>query len=127
MKGHCDLLINRRFICCIYASMIEECWECRLLQHMSYSGSNMGTKEGANESGSSRNSLLVSSSDDMSSKAIWVVMETTREVKVDPVKEHAESDLPLREGYAWIDPLVRKCFSKFRWSRILKSWLNSIC
>lgn len=30
------------------------------------------------------------------------------------------------EGYEWVDLLVRKHFSKFRWSRILNSWLNNI-
>jgi len=38
-----------------------------------------------------------------------------------PLEEIVEDNLPLREGYEWANPLVRKYFSKFRWLKLLNS------
>jgi len=32
-----------------------------------------------------------------------------------------------RCGYEWVDSMVRKKFYVFRWLRIFKSWMNTIC
>jgi len=53
-------------------------------------------------------------------------IETKREVREDPANEHAESLWPRRDGYEWVSEGVRTCSSKYRWSRLFKSWLNSI-
>jgi len=53
-------------------------------------------------------------------------VEVEREVREDLPSEHAESLWPKRDGYGWVAEGVRNCYSKYRWSRLLKSWLNSI-
>jgi len=53
-------------------------------------------------------------------------IEVEREVHDDTVNEHAKSLWPKREGYNWVAEGVRECFSKYRWSRLLRSWLNNI-
>ena len=53
-------------------------------------------------------------------------IEVEREVREDPASEHAESLWPRREGYDWVAEGVRECCSKYRWSRLLRSWLNSV-
>jgi len=59
-----------------------------------------------------------------SSKSLRVELE--REMREDPPSEHAESLWPKRDGYGWVAEGVRNCSLKYRWSRLLKSWLNSI-
>jgi len=53
-------------------------------------------------------------------------IEVEREVREDPANEHAESLWPRRGGYEWVAEGVRSCSSKYRWSRLLRSWMNSI-
>jgi len=53
-------------------------------------------------------------------------IETEREVREDPASEHAESKWPKRGGYEWVNEGVRNCFSKYKWSRLLRSWLRSV-
>jgi len=53
-------------------------------------------------------------------------IEVEREVHEDPANEHAESLWPRRGGYEWVAEGVRSCSSKYRWSRLLRSWMNSI-
>jgi len=53
-------------------------------------------------------------------------IEVEREVREDPANEHAESLWPRRGGYKWVAEGVRSCSSKYRWSRLLRSWMNSI-
>jgi len=51
-------------------------------------------------------------------------METTVEVSEDLPEELAESNWPAKAGYEWVAVGVRTQYSIFRWSRLLKSWLN---
>ena len=60
----------------------------------------------------------------MSSESLHIEVE--REVCEDLASEHAESLWPKREGYDWVAEGVRECCSKYRWSRLLRSWLNSV-
>jgi len=53
-------------------------------------------------------------------------IETEREVREDSTSEHAESLWLRRDGYEWVAEGVRTCFSKYRWSRLLRSWLSSV-
>jgi len=53
-------------------------------------------------------------------------MEVTREHREDSIEEHIESSLPRRAGYEWVHEEVCLATSKFRWSRLLITWLNSI-
>ena len=53
-----------------------------------------------------------------------IPMETIIEVREDPPEEIAESRWPARAGYDWVVIDVRNQSSLFRWSRLLKSWLN---
>jgi len=62
----------------------------------------------------------------LSSSSESLRIEVEREVREDPPSEHAESVWPKRDGYFWVAEGVRSCYSKYRWSRLLKSWLNSI-
>jgi len=48
-------------------------------------------------------------------------IEVEREVREDPPSEHAESLWPKRDGYFWVAEGVRDCYSKYRWSQLLKS------
>jgi len=52
--------------------------------------------------------------------------EVEREVRKDPANEHAESLWPRRGGYEWVSKGVRLCSSKYRWYRLLRSWMNNI-
>ena len=61
-----------------------------------------------------------------SSSSESLQIEVEREVREDPPSEHAESTWPKRGGYGWAAEGVRNCFSKYRWSRLIKSWLNSV-
>jgi len=47
-------------------------------------------------------------------------------VREDLASEHGNSLWPKREGYDWVAEGVRECFSKYRWLRLLRSWLNSV-
>jgi len=53
-----------------------------------------------------------------------IPMERTVEVREDPLEELAESSWPTKVGYEWVATNVRTQYSIFRWSRLLKSWLN---
>jgi len=52
-------------------------------------------------------------------------IEVEKEVREDPLSEHVESTWPKRGGYDWVAKGVKNCFSKYRWSRLLRSWLNN--
>ena len=94
-------------------------WPCHLCKGMSSSsrGSNSGESDASY--GELRLEFLSSSSESLH-------VEVEREVREDPPSEHAESLWPKRSGYSWVAEGVRNCSSKYRWSRLLKSWLNSI-
>ncbi|QCD78684.1 hypothetical protein DEO72_LG1g2320 [Vigna unguiculata] len=47
-------------------------------------------------------------------------IEVTTETREDPPEEIVESSLSARAGYRWVAEML------FRWSRLLKSWLNCI-
>jgi len=53
-----------------------------------------------------------------------IPMETVTEVREDPPEEIAESSWPAKVGYEWVVAKVHNQYSLFRWSRLLKSWLN---
>ncbi|QCE14461.1 hypothetical protein DEO72_LG11g1461 [Vigna unguiculata] len=55
-----------------------------------------------------------------------ILMETTTETREDPPEELAESSWTAKAGYRWVAKDVRTQHSLFRWSRVLKSWLNCI-
>ncbi|QCE06913.1 hypothetical protein DEO72_LG9g1927 [Vigna unguiculata] len=55
-----------------------------------------------------------------------IPMEVTTKTREDSPEEIAESSLPTRSGYGWVAEDVRTQHSLFRWSRLLKSWLNCI-
>ena len=55
-----------------------------------------------------------------------IPMEMTTKIREDPPKELAESNWPVKAGYGWVAEDVRTQYSFFRWSRLLKSWLNCI-
>ena len=50
----------------------------------------------------------------------------TTKTREDPLEEIAESSLPTRVGYGWMAKDVQTQYSLFRWSHLLKSWLNCI-
>jgi len=62
----------------------------------------------------------------LSSSSESLRVEVEREVRKDPPSEHVESLWPKRDGYGWEAEGVRNYYSKYRWSRLLKSGLNSI-
>jgi len=53
-----------------------------------------------------------------------IPMETTIEVREDLPEELAESNWPAKAGYEWVAMDMRTQYSIFRWSQLLKSWLN---
>ncbi|QCD92926.1 hypothetical protein DEO72_LG5g995 [Vigna unguiculata] len=53
-------------------------------------------------------------------------MEVTTETRKDLPEEIVESSLPARAEYGWVAEDVRTQHSLFRWSWLLKSWLNCI-
>ncbi|QCD79543.1 hypothetical protein DEO72_LG1g3185 [Vigna unguiculata] len=55
-----------------------------------------------------------------------IPMETVTEIREDPLEELAESNWPTEIGYEWVAEDVRTQHSLFKWSRLLKSWLNCI-
>jgi len=55
-----------------------------------------------------------------------IPMETVTEIREDPPEELAESNWPTEIGYEWVAEDVRTQHSLFKWSRLLKSWLNCI-
>jgi len=55
-----------------------------------------------------------------------IPMETTTKIREDLLKELAESNWPVKAGYRWVAEDVRTQYSLFRWSWLLKSWLNCI-
>jgi len=55
-----------------------------------------------------------------------IPMETVAKLGEDPPEELAESNWPTKAGYEWVAEDVQTQHSLFRWSRLLKSWLNCI-
>jgi len=55
-----------------------------------------------------------------------IPMETVTEVREDPPKEIVESNWSAKSGYQWVTQDVRTQHSLFRWSRLLKPWLNYV-
>jgi len=55
-----------------------------------------------------------------------IPMEVTTKTREDPSEEIVESSLPVRAEYGWVVEDVRTQHSLFRWSRLLKSWVNCI-
>jgi len=55
-----------------------------------------------------------------------IPMETITETREDPPEEVAESSWLAKARYEWVAEDVRTQHSLFRWSRLLKSWLNCI-
>ena len=53
-----------------------------------------------------------------------ITVERVVEIREDPLEELAESNLPAKAGYEWVAADVRTQRSLFRWSRLLRSWLN---
>jgi len=45
---------------------------------------------------------------------------------LEDLEEIVEDNLPLRKGYEWVDHLVRKYFSKLKWSKLLNYGVQSI-
>jgi len=80
-------------------------------------------------SGSERSRDNGSSRDDTSDRKEMgnigrIPIERVVEVREDPPKELAESSWPAKTGYEWMAADVRTQQSLFRWSHLLKSWLN---
>jgi len=55
-----------------------------------------------------------------------IPMETVSEVREDPLEEIAESNWSAKAGYKYVTEDVQTQHSFFKWSRLLKSWLNCI-
>jgi len=55
-----------------------------------------------------------------------IPMETVTKVRENPLEEIIESNCPAKAGYEWVTEDVRNQYSLFKWSRLLKSWLNCI-
>jgi len=53
-----------------------------------------------------------------------IPVERVVEIREDPPEELAESNWPAKTGYERVAANVRTQRSLFRWSRLLKSWLN---
>jgi len=53
-----------------------------------------------------------------------IPMERVVEVREDPPEKLAESSWPVKAGYEWVAADVRTQQFLFRWSWLLKSWLN---
>jgi len=80
-------------------------------------------------SGSERSEDNGSSRDDTSDREEMgnigrIPMERVVEVREDPPEELAESSWLAKIGYEWVAANVRTQQSLFRWSRLLRSWLN---
>jgi len=82
------------------------------------SGSEHSGGEGSGRSGSEVSGQLVGEG--------RILMEVTTETREDLPVEIVESSLPARAGYGWVAEDVRTQHSLFRWSWLLKSWLNCI-
>ena len=81
------------------------------------------------DSGSERSKDSGSSRDDSSDREEMgsvgrIPMEMVVEIREDPPEELAKSNWPAKTGYEWVAADVRTQRSLFRWSRLLKSWLN---
>jgi len=81
------------------------------------------------DSGSERSRDNGSSRDDTSDREEMgsigrFPMERVIEVREDPPEELAESNWSVNTGYEWMATYVRTQRSLFRWSRLLRSWLN---
>jgi len=75
-------------------------------------------------SGGSGSSQSGSSDREKSGNVGWIHIERTVEIREDPPEELVESSWPAKAGYEWVAANVRTQYSIFRWSRLLKSWLN---
>jgi len=53
-----------------------------------------------------------------------ILMERVVELREDPPEELAESSWPAKTRYEWVAADVRTQQSLFRWSCLLRSWLN---
>jgi len=53
-------------------------------------------------------------------------MEVTTKTREDPQEEIAESSLSARARYGWVAGYERTQHYLFKWSWLLKSWLNCI-
>jgi len=81
------------------------------------------------DSGSERSRDSGSSQDDSSDReevgsVRRIPLERVVEIGEDPPEELAESNWPAKTRYEWVAANVRTQRSLFRWSRLLKSWLN---
>jgi len=81
------------------------------------------------DSGSERSKDSGSSRDDSSDReevgsVREIPVERVVEIREDLPEELAESNWPAKTGYEWVATDVRTQRSLFRWSRLLKLWLN---
>ncbi|QCE03846.1 hypothetical protein DEO72_LG8g1875 [Vigna unguiculata] len=53
-----------------------------------------------------------------------IPMDMVTKVREDPLEEIVKSSWQAKAGYEWVAADVRNQSSLFRWSRLLKSWLN---
>jgi len=81
---------------------------------------------GSDRSGGDRSSQSMSGSTCQLGGEGRIPMETTTEIREDPPEELEKSNWPMKAGYRWVAEDVRKQYSLFRWSWLLKSWLNCI-
>ena len=82
------------------------------------------------DSGSERSRDSGSSQDDSSDReevgsVRRIPLERVVEIGEDPPEELAESNWPAKTRYEWVAVDVRTQRLLFRWSRLLKSWLNA--
>jgi len=91
--------------------------------------SSSGDRFSLSDSGSERYRDSGSSRDDNNDREEMgsvgrIPMERVVEIREDPPEELAESNWPVKIRYEWVATDVRTQRSLFRWSCLLKSWLN---
>ena len=91
--------------------------------------SSSSDKVSLSDSGSERSRDSESSRDDSSDRekvgsVERIPMERVVENREDPPQELVESNWPAKTRYKWVAEDVQTQRSYFRWSRLLKSWLN---
>jgi len=94
---------------------------------MSNTGDNVSLSSSSSGSGRSREDGSRQSDDGSGGPAVGmgrIPMETLTEVREDLLEEIAESSWPAKADYEWVATDVHNQSSLFRWSRLLKSWLN---
>ena len=131
MKGYeCGLYIWCSFICfCIVvlaSRVLLRFSKCSYLASVVAACRGMSTSSNGSNSGDSGASFGGLRLEFLSTSSESLHIEVEREVHEDLASEHAESLWPRREGYDWVAEGVRECCSKYRWSRLLRSWLNSV-